>query len=264
MTIESANYINQLNDQFPRADDLIAEGDDHIRMIKRALNGTFPGLTGPTNITQTQLNTLAGAFNDEGNDTIGIKRNIVLASGKGFNMGGGRIGNLGEPQNNTDAVTVAWVGAGYVAKATTVNGHPLTGNISISSGDIGLGNIPANVGVTQEATDNTLVIRKDGGRAKFVDVLITSDKRVKDNIVPIENALEKVNALGGYEYDKRTGEYIKHEAGVIAQEVQAVLPCGVSEDGMGYLSVSQSALIGLLVQAVKELTEKVERLEQGV
>jgi hypothetical protein len=94
-----------------------------------------------------------------------------------------------------------------------------------------------------------------------------SDARLKQNVQGIENAVAKVGQLNGY-----TFEYIadgKISAGVIAQEVEAVLPEAVSEkllplkkdDGQEYKVVNYDALHGLLIEAVKELTARVEELE---
>lgn len=58
MALESATYINQLDQNAPDGLDRKSEGDDHMRMIKRTLKNSFPGVTGPVNATQDQLNAL--------------------------------------------------------------------------------------------------------------------------------------------------------------------------------------------------------------
>ena len=112
----------------------------------------------------------------------------------------------------------------------------------------------------------------DGG-GNFSDVYIRSDKRLKTNLVPLSDALEKVCKLTGYEYDKKkclsATEYNVHEAGLIAQDVQAVLPAATSEvnsattsdNEENVLTISHGGVIALLVEAVKELSEKVKELE---
>ena len=87
----------------------------------------------------------------------------------------------------------------------------------------------------------------------------TSDQRVKENMLPIEGALSKLRTLTGYTYDKTDMRGLDgvapRKAGYIAQDVQAVLPeaITVAEDDMGTLSVDHNAMIGLLINAVKEL-----------
>lgn len=62
MGLEAATYIHQLNPSNPvGAVDPKAQGDDHLRMIKSTLQATFPGITGPITVTQTQINNAAGS-----------------------------------------------------------------------------------------------------------------------------------------------------------------------------------------------------------
>ena len=94
-----------------------------------------------------------------------------------------------------------------------------------------------------------------------------SDERLKTNIVGIENAVSKVSQLNGYTFEYKADGKIS--AGVIAQEVEAVLPEAVTEkllplktdDGQEYKVVNYDALHGLLIEAVKELSARVEELE---
>ena len=80
-----------------------------------------------------------------------------------------------------------------------------------------------------------------------------SDERLKENIVPIENCLAKIQALTTYTYNfKGTDE---SRVGLIAQEVEKVLPEAVIEVD-GYKAVDLYAILSLLVGAVRELTEK--------
>lgn len=110
----------------------------------------------------------------------------------------------------------------------------------------------------------TFQVKEDGHvylDAKFrpKEINLTSDKRLKADIRRIENSLEKVAKLGGYTY-RMVGEK-EQTAGLIAQEVLEVLPCAVSEDKNGFLSLNYNALIPLLLEAVKEQQEKITQLE---
>jgi len=94
-----------------------------------------------------------------------------------------------------------------------------------------------------------------------------SDERLKENIQPIEDALNKVNQLKGCTFTYTPDG--KQSAGLIAQEVEKVLPSAVTEkelplkqgDGKEYKVLQYDQTIGLLVEAIKELTAKVEELE---
>ena len=106
------------------------------------------------------------------------------------------------------------------------------------------------------------------GNGSFNDVYIRSDERLKSNFSKIENALDKVDLLDGMLYDKANhigGEETTREAGLIAQQLQEVLPeavkKGVDGEQNEILTVSSSAVIALLVNAVKELREEVRELK---
>ncbi|UMO76444.1 tail fiber protein [Pseudomonas phage BroderSalsa] len=59
MALENATYINQLDDASPDGLDRISQGDDHLRLIKRVLQRTFPNIAGEVKISHDQLNSLA-------------------------------------------------------------------------------------------------------------------------------------------------------------------------------------------------------------
>lgn len=88
------------------------------------------------------------------------------------------------------------------------------------------------------------------------DFLLSSDVNLKENITNIENPLEKVLQLNGVTFDwKKDG---KHDTGLIAQEVEKVMPEVVNTNEDGEKSVSYPKLVGLLVEAIKELNDKIE------
>ena len=98
----------------------------------------------------------------------------------------------------------------------------------------------------------------------------SSDERLKENITTIEDALEKVNSIRGVEFDwkadhikSRGGEdgYFvrKHDVGILAQDVKKVCPEVVAEKEDGTLGAKYEKLIGLLVQAINELSAKVNK-----
>lgn len=93
----------------------------------------------------------------------------------------------------------------------------------------------------------------------------SSDRDLKTNLLKIDTAVNKVEELGGYEFewnsnigDERIGT---KEYGVIAQEVEQILPHAVKINSRGYRTVNYNSLIPLLIEAVKELSGRVEELE---
>lgn len=123
---------------------------------------------------------------------------------------------------------------------------------------------------TGNGTDGSAYLQNDGtwvcgGNGNFNDVYIRSDARLKSNFSPITNALEKVKKLSGLIYDKKENfksTNVHREAGVVAQTLQKVLPEAVSTykdaNGEDVLTVSNSAQIALLIEAIKELAEIIE------
>lgn len=98
------------------------------------------------------------------------------------------------------------------------------------------------------------------------DVTAFSDARLKTDIVPIKEALAKVRALNGVTFARRdnlasaTAPCRRH-AGLIAQEVEAVLPEVVQIDSAGLRSLAYGNLVALLVEAIKELAVRVDACE---
>lgn len=94
------------------------------------------------------------------------------------------------------------------------------------------------------------------------DLNTTSDVRLKNNINTIENSLAKTTALRGVNYNWiASGEYTM---GVVAQEVQEVIPEVVTEKSDGTLTVNYQAMVGLLIEAVKDLKQEIDELKQKV
>ncbi len=113
--------------------------------------------------------------------------------------------------------------------------------------------IEGNLTINKQLTaDNAEVI----GIITASDINVTSDKRVKENIKPIENALENVCSLQGITFDFiNTGN---SSAGVIAQDVEKVFPTMIKGDFPK--SVNYNGLIGALIESVKELKKENDNL----
>ncbi len=108
------------------------------------------------------------------------------------------------------------------------------------------------------------------------DVYIRSDRRLKINVEDYkENAVDKVNKLKVKTYDKVKSlsdrEVIGHEIGIIAQDLQEVLPEAVSTSNVGsqdnpeeILTISNSSVNALLIKAVQEMTAKMEEMSKEI
>jgi hypothetical protein len=119
-----------------------------------------------------------------------------------------------------------------------------------------------SLGIGTAASTTAGEIRATGDITAFY----SSDIRLKENIQPIENALEKVNQISGNTYDWKAGydEIHSHkgnDVGVIAQEIEQILPQIVTNRDNGFKAVQYEKIIPLLIEAIKELSAKIDRLE---
>ena len=101
-----------------------------------------------------------------------------------------------------------------------------------------------------------------------VTAYYSSDERLKDNVQTIENALNKISQIRGVEFDwnnlqePEDGYFVrKHDIGVIAQEVEKVLPEVVGTRKDGIKAVKYDRLVPLLIEAIKELKAEIDNLK---
>jgi len=176
--------------------------------------------------------------------------------------------------NTTQIATTAFVNAEIANDAPTKTGGGASGTwaISISGSAASLvtgNNYQVNsLGVGTGASGTAGEIRATNN----VTAYFSSDRQFKENVKPVQNALDKVQAIGTKTFDW-TDEYIakhggedgyfvqKNDFGVIAQDVQAVFPEAVRTRPDGTLAVDYEKLGTLAFQAIIELTERVKALE---
>jgi len=143
----------------------------------------------------------------------------------------------------------------YYAKiqGNTTNGAEILGSTN--------GTFSANTGIAIAGSTTTVrgTLRSTGDVVAYY----SSDERLKDNVVEIDGALDKIEALRGVSFDwnDKQDVYEGHDIGVIAQDVEAVLPEIVETRDNGYKAVKYEKLTAVLIQAVKELSAKVKELE---
>ena len=92
----------------------------------------------------------------------------------------------------------------------------------------------------------------------------TSDRKFKDNIQPISEPLYKLSKVGGYTFDwnDKQETYEGHDVGVIAQEIEEVLPEVVMTRGSGFKAVKYEKIVPLLIESIKELKQEVDEIKQ--
>ena len=116
------------------------------------------------------------------------------------------------------------------------------------------GNLPQTISNTK------LFFNPSTGLLTSTDYNSSSDKRLKKNIKTVDSALDKVIALRGVTFDWKEGG--AKAIGLIAQEVEKVIPEIVSQDESGYLGIKYNNLIGVLVEAIKEQQEQINTLKK--
>ena len=182
---------------------------------------------------------------------------------------------------------------GSIDTAHIANDQVTADKLSNSLGDLsghGISNVGLNSGDKITFTDNTdmrftvnaceeMRLEADGDLHVDGDVIAfsttISDERLKHDIEPITDALDKVKQLNGVTFTYNADD--KKSAGLIAQDVEKVLPSAVSEkelllkenDGKKYKVLQYDQTIGLLVESIKELstaleeaTKRIETLEK--
>jgi len=164
------------------------------------------------------------------------------------------------------------LGVGQAAPAN--NGEIRATNIITTSSTITNGTITngtiTSLGVGTSSSGTTGEIRATNN----ITAYFSSDRKFKTNINNIENALNKVNSINGVNFHW-TDEWIasaggedgyfvrKEDVGVIAQELQEVLPEAVAKREDGSLAVKYERIVPLLIEAIKELSAEIKILKKG-
>ena len=149
------------------------------------------------------------------------------------------------------------VTAGTYLKVTVDAKGRVTGASAMTSGDVtgALGYTPAN-----KAGDSfTGSISVSGSVTATGDITAYSDARLKADVETITGALDRVRKLRGVTFSRR--ETGNRGVGLIAQELALIVPEAVMTHEGGLLSVAYGNLVGVLIEAVKDLADKVDRLE---
>ena len=186
--------------------------------------------------------------------------NVILQGGKGFNWnvgaGGGHV--YIRSGSNSTATRDGRRDGGYIIFETgTANSNNIERARMLDNGNFGIGTTAPSVRL--QVGNNG-----DGSSARANAWNTFSDRRWKQNIELITNALDKLNQVNGYTYKWKNKADTSTQVGVIAQEIEAVLPEAVTTDAAGYKSVDYGKLSALLIQAVKEQQEIISSMEKQI
>ena len=115
---------------------------------------------------------------------------------------------------------------------------------------------------TASVSSTKLTFNPSTGQLTAVALISSSDRNLKENITTIDNAMEIIQQLRGVGFSwKENG---KKSYGVIAQELETILPELVGTDGNNFKSVSYLPLIGFLIEAIKQQQVEISNIKQDL
>ena len=252
VTISSTDTNTDTNTQ--RTDEEIQDIVGAMISGSGATSVSYNDSAGTISISSTDTNTDTNTTNFNIQASGNASTNI--SAGETINYTGSgattvtRSGNtitISSTDTNTDTNTQYSAGTGISLSGTTFSiGQPVATTSTVTFGEV----------------------RSSGDITAFY----SSDYALKENINPISNALDKVSQLGGYNFDWKDSHIEsrggidnmfvkKSDVGIIAQEVQKVLPEAVGERKDGTLGVRYELLVPLLVESIKELKSEIESLK---
>jgi hypothetical protein len=217
-------------------------------------NGSTAVTIANTGVLSVTTNTgLSSNVSATGNVTItntGVTSNVA---GTGISLSGG-----------TGAVTITNSGVTSAVAGTGVGVSAGTGAVTISIGQAVAtsSNVQFNslgIGMAASATAGRIDATND------IVAYSSSDIRFKENIKVIENPIQKIRQISGNTYDWKAENKIEHgyegnDVGVIAQEIEAVLPQLVQTRENGYKAVKYDKLVALLIEGIKEQQIQIDNL----
>jgi hypothetical protein len=236
-------------------------------------NNTFIGKEAGASNTIASNNTFLGALS--GYSNIKGKWNTFLGSNAGVSnthgMGNTFIGfNAG--CGNLEGYGNTFIGSQTGYYNASGNGNVFIGLLAgcneAGSNRLYIDNTDTATPLIYGEFDNNIV--RVHGQLQMVSAAGASDIRLKRDIRPLEDSLERVAALQGVSYRWDTGQYPgwgftkDRQIGLVAQAVEAVIPELVSTDSRGYKAVSYDKLTAVLVEAVKALKAENETLRRQI
>jgi hypothetical protein len=228
------------------------------------------GVTGATTLS----NTLGVSGATTLSSTLGVSGATTLSSTLGVTGAATLSNTLGVSGATTLSAGLTVSSGGITASGQTVTATTFAGNATSASTSANLSFGSANQVVFKNGSNNGATssnLTFDGTNLSVGGDItaFASDERLKTNIEPLENALDKVLALNGFTYNfNETGQSLGFDGsiryvGVSAQEVQKVLPEAIKPAPVdsNYITVQYEKIVPLLIEAIKELKQEINELK---
>lgn len=281
MTAPNSNFFYMMPSLSVGAyNSITASNDMGIIYSNGSINGTSAGLV----IAPWNNGTKGIRMDYNGNVGIGTSipystfevatGSIVAATGVTSTAPTGPSGGIiWRPDPGAGSGDQAWIRYGVMSGETTklqigIN-NDADDNIELFQGGAARLNIYSGlvgIGITNPSTYLLYV----NGTARCTTLTQTSDKKFKEKIIPLDKSLDKVNHLHGVYYYWRKKEFPDknfeegRQIGFIAQDVEKILPEIVRSEKNGEKSMDYAKITAVLVEAVKELSEKNQKLTQQI
>ena len=161
---------------------------------------------------------------------------------------------IGIGDTNSPGIALGRSGNSFMLYNTGGDHNFQTGDVVVTAGALGVGTSTLGTAGLIRATNDVVAF-------------YSSDERLKDNLIKIGNPLDKISQLNGYEFDWIVNQEIHpnegHDVGVIAQEVEKVIPEIVETRESGYKAVKYEKIVPLLIEAIKEQQVQIDELKEN-
>jgi hypothetical protein len=201
-----------------------------------------------------------------GEITVDTEKNIIVVH-DGVTPGGWPANRLSDVAGNINLQGVATFSNATPSSATTNGAIVVTGGVGVG-GRITANNIAITATTASTSTTTGALTVAGGvgvaGRLTVTDLVETSSVTLKENINPLQNALDYILQLEGVIYDRKDGSS-KDEAGFIAEQVNKILPSLVTKDENGKIhGLKYTKLIAYLVESIKDQQSQIEELKKRI
>jgi len=201
-----------------------------------------------------------------GNSFFGYQTGYANTTGR-LNSFFGRMAGYSNTEGNYNSFFGNWSGRNNITGSSNVFLGFKAGYNETGSNKLYISNTDTDYPLIYGEFDNQNITINGTLYATLVSL---SDARFKKNILPLESSLEKIDALEGVSYEWKTEEYSGkgfqkgRQIGLIAQDVEKVLPELVYTDSKGYKAIAYDKVVPVLIEAVKELQKTVDEQQKMI